>query len=82
MRDPASYQALDPEDFGRKREIVLGKHSGRAAVKHALARLGTFADDAQVARLVRLIRVHVTQTKRSLQDEELLALHAQAGGCP
>jgi homocitrate synthase NifV len=78
LRDPASYEALDPAHFGRKREIVLGKHSGGSAVRHALSRLGMAADDEHVARLLGLIRAYATRTKRALEDSELIALHAQA----
>ncbi len=32
LRDPANYQALDPKELGRQHHMVLGKHSGLAAV--------------------------------------------------
>ncbi|WP_341874467.1 homocitrate synthase/isopropylmalate synthase family protein [Methylobacterium nodulans] len=37
LRDRATYEALDPEMLGRIRRIVIGKHSGVAAIKRALA---------------------------------------------
>ena len=35
LRDPGTYEAIDPAMFGRQRRIVLGKHSGTAAVRDA-----------------------------------------------
>ena len=43
LRDPATYEAMDPALFGRERRIVLGKHSGAAAVREALQRAGVTA---------------------------------------
>jgi D-citramalate synthase len=31
LREPATYESIRPEDIGRKRRIVLGKHSGSAS---------------------------------------------------
>ena len=36
LRDPATYEALDPMIFGRQRRIMLGKHSGSASLRDAL----------------------------------------------
>ncbi|MGA2698648.1 MAG: 2-isopropylmalate synthase, partial [Methanoregula sp.] len=36
IREPATYESIQPEQIGRKRRIVLGKHSGSASVEAAL----------------------------------------------
>lgn len=36
QRDPTTYEPMAPETVGRKRRIVLGKHSGTASVQSAL----------------------------------------------
>ncbi|HEX7478062.1 MAG TPA: homocitrate synthase [Polyangiales bacterium] len=78
LRDAGAYEALAPERFGRKREIVLGKHSGTAAVRDALARLGVAADeDAIVRAVLERVRVRAVQTKRAVSDEELLLLRGR-----
>ena len=36
IREPATYESIRPEQVGRQRRIVLGKHSGTASVEAAL----------------------------------------------
>ncbi|WP_286879187.1 homocitrate synthase/isopropylmalate synthase family protein, partial [Methanoculleus sp. UBA413] len=36
MRDASTYESIRPEQVGRRRRIVIGKHSGSAAVEAAL----------------------------------------------
>jgi 2-isopropylmalate synthase len=40
LKNPATYEIMDPASVGRRGDIVMGKHSGRAAFKHTLATLG------------------------------------------
>ncbi len=81
LRDPATYEAMDPGLFGRERRIVLGKHSGAAAVREALQRAGVTPCDKVVAELVQRLRVHAGRVKRPVTPPELLALHAEAATC-
>ena len=75
LRDPATYEAMDPALFGRERRIVLGKHSGAAAVRDALLRAGETPREEAIAALVGRLRVHAGQVKRPVTPPELLALH-------
>ena len=57
LADGRTYEPFPPESIGRRgREIVLGKHSGRAAVQHVLQTNGILVEDAQVAALLPLLR--------------------------
>jgi homocitrate synthase NifV len=76
LRDPATYEALDPTRFGRSRQIVLGKHSGIAAVRHALSERGLRVDDALARGVLDRVRAHAEAVKRPVALEELLAFHA------
>ena len=79
LRDPATYEAFDPERFGRSRRIVLGKHSGTASVRNALAALGLETDDGHMRRVLELIRTFATASKRPVSESELLEyFHATA----
>jgi homocitrate synthase NifV len=77
LRDPDTYEAIRPERFGRTRRIVLGKHSGRAAVAHALSSLGIAADAACVARVLEGVRARAAATKKGVGPDDLLDLYAQ-----
>lgn len=78
LRDPAAYEALDPALFGRRREIVLGKHSGRSALRHALSCLGLSANEALLAQLLSEVRAVAEESKRPVGLFELQSLHTRA----
>ncbi len=40
INNPFTYEPISPEKVGQKRRIVLGKHSGRHSVEHAMKVLG------------------------------------------
>ncbi|MDP3219548.1 MAG: homocitrate synthase, partial [Deltaproteobacteria bacterium] len=40
IKNPLNYQGVAPESVGRSHTLVLGKHSGSSAVKHAYAGIG------------------------------------------
>jgi len=76
LRDPQTYEALDPRHFSRERTIVLGKHSGQAAIAHALESLGLSATPDQMRDLLALVRRQAMATKRAISLPELAGLHA------
>ncbi|AHF02937.1 homocitrate synthase [Marichromatium purpuratum 984] len=66
LKDPLNYQGIDPAELGRHHRLVLGKHSGRQAVRQAYAELlhqEVGLDQAE--RLLPLVRRFVTATKRA-----------------
>ncbi len=73
--DPSSYEAFPPQSVGRvKREIIVGRHSGRAALRHTLSRYGLTLDEAALSRLNSEVRFKAERLARSLSEEELLVL--------
>ena len=76
LKDRGNYEAFRPEELGRAHRLVLGKHSGTHGVCHAYAELGIALQPAQAAALLQRLRAHVTRTKRSPGDDELLRLYA------
>ena len=77
LRDPGTYEALAPSDFGRERRIVLGKHSGMAALNYALDMLGLEADAAQKQAILDGVRSRAIAVKRAIDLTELQELSAQ-----
>lgn len=71
LADPANYQALDPLLLGRHHELVLGKHSGIAAVVHALDGLGLAVAEPQARAVLARVRVHAGTTKRAPTPHDL-----------
>jgi isopropylmalate/homocitrate/citramalate synthase len=51
-----TYEPLQPEVVGRERQMILGKHTGKAALVEKLKERGVSAPDAQVTELLRLVK--------------------------
>ncbi|MFD9698282.1 LeuA family protein [Lentzea sp. NPDC059081] len=40
LRNPITYEYVEPERFGQERKILVGRHSGRAVLRHVFDELG------------------------------------------
>ncbi len=84
LKDRRNYEAFAPEELGRSHRLVLGKHSGSAAVLDRFARLGMAIEPGQVPALLALIRAHVLAAKAEPSATDLarffLDTRAAAGG--
>jgi homocitrate synthase NifV len=76
LKDPETYEAVDPRRFGRARKYVLGKHSGKAAVVNALQSLGLASDEESVGLILEQVRTHATRMKRAVGSDELRQFYA------
>ncbi|MET9483968.1 pyruvate carboxyltransferase [Streptomyces sp. NPDC006638] len=75
LRNPATYEYVEPARFGRERSLLIGRHSGRAVLRHLLGELGVEADDAELAELYR---VHIAE-RVNADCEELDVLKERLG---
>jgi D-citramalate synthase len=73
IREPSTYESVRPEMVGRKRRIVLGKHSGSASVEAALHEMSYQADEPQVKEIVKRIKQLGDEGKR-VTDTDLMAV--------
>jgi homocitrate synthase NifV len=76
LRDPKNYQFLDPADFGRSNEIVLGKHSGAATVQWAFKNLGITLEHEDANEILSCVREHYVTNKVPPSHEELWRFHS------
>ncbi|WP_410674181.1 LeuA family protein [Amycolatopsis sp. cmx-4-68] len=58
LRNPATYEYVDPARFGRTRSLLISRHSGRAVLRHVLEELGVDVTDD---KLNELYRVHISE---------------------
>lgn len=84
LKNPLNYEPFAPESVGLRRRLVIGKYSGREAVRCKLGQLGIRADERQLAAINRAIRKESIRRCRSLNDHEitrlaLRVLHPGAG---
>lgn len=78
LKDPGTYEAFPPTLFGRAHRITIGKHSGTAALRRALAAAGRSADAETTRRMLPLLRAHLSATKTEPSAAELTQLHEVA----
>ena len=64
LKDRRTYEPFDPQSVGHtESEFVLGKHSGRAALRYVLSRHGLSASEAEEKLLLELIEKSASQQK-------------------
>lgn len=82
LREPRTYEALDPGDFGRERSVLIGHRlAGRHALAHRAASLGLQLNGEAIAAVTA--RLKALADRGPLTSEEvdaiLLAESGQAG---
>ncbi len=73
LREPSTYESIKPEMVGRKRRILLGKHSGTASVEAALHELKYNPEEMQLKEIVKRIKELGDSGKR-VTDADLMAI--------
>ena len=71
LKDPRNYQGVDPMRVGRQHTLVLGKHSGSAAVLRRFNELGIALNREQAGLLLPGIRRFASKNKRPPTELEL-----------
>lgn len=80
IKEPSTYELYDPALVGGERKMVIGKHSGTQALMDKLVRLGDLISYEDARELLVSVREEAICRKRSLWDEEILALRARRRG--
>jgi len=78
LQNPLSYQPFLPSRVGRGDfEMVIGKHSGTAAIIAHFNRRGVTISKEEARELLDLIRTNADRLKRALRAEEIDAIREQ-----
>jgi len=65
IKNPLTYEIISPEAVGvPSRSLVLGKHSGRNALRHSLKELGYEPTDAELAECYRRVTSLADEAKQ------------------
>jgi 2-isopropylmalate synthase len=76
LKQPLTYEILSPQEVGvGQSSVVLGKHSGRAALKQRLSELGYELNGQQLDRLFAAFKV-LADKKKEVFNEDIEALIA------
>jgi len=72
IKDALTYEVIVPEDYGRRREIIIGKYSGRHAIQYKMKEWGYEIDEIKAQEIVDLIRKFTYDHK--LNDQALMEI--------
>jgi len=74
LKHKKTYEIMTPESVGwATNRMVLGKHSGRAALKARYQELGTELDDERLVEVFKRFKV-LADKKKEIFDEDLMAI--------
>ncbi|NLX12652.1 MAG: hypothetical protein GXY44_03230 [Phycisphaerales bacterium] len=62
LRDSRAYEPVCPESVGVRRSFVIGKHSGRSSLVHALTLLGRTCPSSDLPFLLQIVRREANMT--------------------
>lgn len=79
MKDTRTYQGLDPAQFGRRKKIVIAKHSGVSAIQGKCAELGVEIDRDAAGRLLAQVKRRAQAKQRPMTRSEIMRLLDAAG---
>lgn len=77
IKNPKNYEAFDPEVVGLERQIVIGKHSGRASIVNKFKEYGIEVDNEESTAILEMVRASSVRLKRSLFDKEVVQLYKE-----
>lgn len=69
LSNPLCYEIMNPVDIGKETEIVVGKHSGKHAIKDGLEKLGYTFDAEQLNKVTEEIKSLADKQKTVLQED-------------
>jgi 2-isopropylmalate synthase len=80
LKNPLTYQVISPEAVGvSAHKLVMGKHSGRNALRSRLGDLGLTLAEDELGRCYRLVMA-LADVKKDINDTDLLRLARDAQG--
>ncbi|MDU5105089.1 MULTISPECIES: homocitrate synthase [unclassified Clostridium] len=77
IKNPKNYEAFNPEIVGLERQIVIGKHSGKAGILNKFKEYGIELDDNSAQAILQIVRATSVRLKRSLFDKELVQIYKE-----
>lgn len=75
IKNPKNYEAFDPSEVGLERQIVIGKHSGKAALVNKFEEYDIDLSTDMANRLLEEVRAVSVRMKRTLFDKEIVQIY-------
>lgn len=77
IKNPKNYEAFDPSVVGLERQIVIGKHSGKAAIVNKFKEYNIELTNEEASAILEMVRSTSVRLKRSLFDKEIVGLYKE-----
>jgi homocitrate synthase NifV len=77
IKNTKNYEAFDPGIVGLERQIVIGKHSGKAGIINKFREYGVELDSSSAQDILEMVRSISVRLKRSLFDKELVRIYKE-----
>lgn len=75
IKNPKNYEAFDPKEVGLERQIVIGKHSGKAAIINKFREYEIELSTIEADTMLEMVRQTSVRMKRNLFDKELVEIY-------
>ncbi|PDP87641.1 hypothetical protein CQJ94_11395 [Glycomyces fuscus] len=75
LRDSSTFEPFPPELVGGERLLVVGKHSGRAMIRHLLEEEGVGVDDSLIDECLVEVRELAIRNRSTVSTPELVDLY-------
>lgn len=73
LKNSLTYEVVSPTLWGHKRELILGKHSGKASIRHFAKSYGTHITDVEIQEFLN--EMHALMSVQKNVDANQLFLH-------
>ena len=75
IKNPENYEAFDPSEVGLERQIIIGKHSGKAALINKFKEYDIELEKELADDVLYKVRDLSVKLKRALFDKELVQIY-------
>jgi homocitrate synthase NifV len=76
LKDSGTFEPFQPEEVGGERRYVVGKHSGRAVVKHILEERGVAVNEDLLPGCLDAVRRESIRVGGPVEPENLMAIYS------
>lgn len=75
LKNPKNYECFSPDEVGLQRQIVIGKHSGKAAIVNKFKEYNIELTPDEASHVLEQVRSLSVRLKRSLFDKEIVQIY-------
>ncbi len=73
LSNPLCYEIMNPEDIGKKTELIFGKHSGKHAIENGLKKSNYKFSEKQLEKITQKIK-DLADKQKTVLEEDIIAI--------